>query len=282
MTRNCPICNNNPENTGKLDGIAGAPWVLVFCKACQFVYVLNPPDYETLSSSYAWEETYEKTKKIRKRAYTGVEYFFKRILANMGTCFNRAVKRDKLRSFTAKYMADTGVVIELGSGTGYNVDKLPPNITLIGIEISPFLAKRSEERFHSRGGRVINSPALKGLESLETGIAAGAIAKSYLEHEIYPKAVLSELNRTLKNGSPLIVKLPNYASWLRNFRGRRWSGYRFPDHVNYFTPESLINLLVMTGFSIERFTFLDHFPASDNMWCAAKKIRSDQESPLYR
>jgi hypothetical protein len=69
----------------------------------------------------------------------------------------------------------------------------------------------------------------------------------------------------------LIVKVPNYASWNRKIRANRWCGFRFPDHVNYFTPHTLKSMLQETGFQIVKFSIFDHLPTSDNMWLVARK-----------
>jgi 2-polyprenyl-3-methyl-5-hydroxy-6-metoxy-1,4-benzoquinol methylase len=94
---------------------------------------------------------------------------------------------------------------------------------------------------------------------------------SYLEHEPNPRAVLAATAQVMKPGARLIVKVPNYASWNRTVRGARWCGFRFPDHVNYFTPELLVRLVRESGFEIVRFVWLDRWPTSDSMWLVAEK-----------
>ena len=69
----------------------------------------------------------------------------------------------------------------------------------------------------------------------------------------------------------MIVKVPNYASFNRRIRGRRWCGYRFPEHVNYFTPDTLTAMLEQCGFAIERCNLSDRFPLNDNLWVIARK-----------
>jgi len=95
--------------------------------------------------------------------------------------------------------------------------------------------------------------------------------KSYLEHETAPREVLMASRRVMRPGAALIVKVPNFASWNRWLRQGRWCGFRYPDHVNYFTPESLLALLKSTGFGIERFQLRDRWPLSDNQWIVARK-----------
>lgn len=70
----------------------------------------------------------------------------------------------------------------------------------------------------------------------------------------------------------MILKLPNYASWNRMIRGKRWCGYRFPDHVNYFTPRALRRILELNGFEVAWFRWRDRLPTSDNMWCVARAL----------
>jgi hypothetical protein len=97
------------------------------------------------------------------------------------------------------------------------------------------------------------------------------LVESYLEHEVQPAEVLRELSRVLRAGSAIILKLPNYACWNRRVRGMNWCGFRLPDHVNYFTPDTLRTMLGQQGFEIVRFTFLDRLWTNDNMWCVARK-----------
>ena len=67
----------------------------------------------------------------------------------------------------------------------------------------------------------------------------------------------------------LIIKVPNYGSVNRRVFGRRWCGFRFPDHMNYFTPESLVRLCAECGLGVRAFSWLDRLPTSDNMWLVA-------------
>jgi hypothetical protein len=65
--------------------------------------------------------------------------------------------------------------------------------------------------------------------------------------------------------------VPNYGYLNRIVMGQKWGGFRYPDHVNYWTPETLIKIIRDTGFQIVRFKIWDRFPTSDNMWLVARK-----------
>jgi hypothetical protein len=73
----------------------------------------------------------------------------------------------------------------------------------------------------------------------------------------------------LRPDGRLILKMPNYASVNRRVRGARWCGYRFPDHVNYFTPASLQAMVRAAGLEVVRMRAVDRLPTSDNMWLVA-------------
>jgi hypothetical protein len=71
----------------------------------------------------------------------------------------------------------------------------------------------------------------------------------------------------------VLVKVPNYASWNRRLRGRRWCGSRWPDHVNYFTPATLAAAALAAGLEVERMTLLDRLPVSDSLYAVLRRAR---------
>jgi hypothetical protein len=52
--------------------------------------------------------------------------------------------------------------------------------------------------------------------------------------------------------------------------GRRWCGFRYPDHLNYFTPKTLVALAAKAGFETG-FGLTGRLPTSDNMWAILAK-----------
>lgn len=270
--RDCPICGDSASSARSVAGIAPDPWHLVRCRACGFLYLQNPPDYQTLSSVFPWQQTYEATSRVRREAQGSSERALRKGLVSIRVLAQSLTHRDKLKRLLST--CPPGRVLDLGCDSGYNVEALSEDQIPLGVEISPELAAEARPRFEALGGSVYTGPVLEGLAELDDASCSGCIAKSYLEHEIQPRPVLEELHRVLQPGGLLVVKVPNYACWLRSWRGARWCGFRFPDHVNYFTPASLRELLAKCGFQITRFHLLDRFPTSDNMWCLAKKQAS--------
>jgi SAM-dependent methyltransferase len=150
------------------------------------------------------------------------------------------------------------------------LERLPSQFIPYGIEISIELSQRAHQRFAPRGGRVIQADALSGLRQFDAGFLSGVIMTSFLEHECEPHAALAAAARAMRPGARLIVKVPNFGSLNRSIKGERWCGLRFPEHVNYFTPRHLDQLLRASGFRVLRFGPFDRFPTSDSMWLLAE------------
>ena len=67
----------------------------------------------------------------------------------------------------------------------------------------------------------------------------------------------------LKKGGSVYVRVPNYGSINRRVMGVRWCGFRFPDHVNYFSEGTLKRLAATVGYSYRRLNWLSAF--DDNL-----------------
>jgi hypothetical protein len=52
--------------------------------------------------------------------------------------------------------------------------------------------------------------------------------------------------------------------------GRKWCGFRYPDHLNYFTPASLRSMAAKAGFAIH-FRYRHWLPTNDNMRVTLEK-----------
>ena len=85
---------------------------------------------------------------------------------------------------------------------------------------------------------------MKGIGQFQTGYFSGIVLRSFLEHEVAPKAVLQESARVLADQGSIFVRVPNFGSVNRRVIGGGWCGIRHPDHVNYFTLRSLQKMAV--------------------------------------
>lgn len=259
-------------------------WKVVECQETGMVYLENPPDYSRLVEEFAWEKTYEEESRRRRQDEPVVAF-----ASNLSKTLRRRFRRRERLEKVAFNLLDkisrerTGAkdlaVVDVGCGSGEKLMSVArhyeavreTSLHPIGIEISAQLALETDRRLGPIGGRCIHSSAIDGLASLEDGSVDLVILCSYLEHEVRPLEVLQNVSSKLRKGGYVIVKVPNYGSWNRRFRKQRWCGFRYPDHVNYFTPQTLIRIIESSGLKVWRMNLRDCLPTNDNVWAIARR-----------
>ncbi|MFZ1727057.1 MAG: methyltransferase domain-containing protein, partial [Albidovulum sp.] len=113
------------------------------------------------------------------------------------------------------------------------------------------LHARVDPLMRARGGYCLKAPGAEAIWQFDANFFTGVIMSSYLEHEVEAARVLSGAQRALVPGGKVFVRVPNYGSLNRRVMGARWCGFRYPDHVNYFTPASLRAMAARAGFSMQ-------------------------------
>jgi SAM-dependent methyltransferase len=277
MKRYCPIFER--ETSSKIIDVAPVPWVVRECQETGMVFLENPPGYESLKSEFAWEVTYEKEAAKRRTS----EPMLQSLSAATKSFRRKVLKRQKIADkvvFLVQRSESQNInLLDLGCGEGTLLGtvmnrvakKLASRCRPHGIEISNELARRADDQLKQSGGRCVHANALDGLSRFDNQFFDLIIMSSFLEHEIYPLSLLREAFRCLRNEGHILIKVPNYASWNRIVRGTRWCGYRWPDHVNYFTPTTLKKIATEAGFSDIHMGYLDKFPLSDSLYAKLTK-----------
>jgi SAM-dependent methyltransferase len=262
VMRDCPLCAAN--DPAPVTGYGVGAWRLVRCRACGFAYLDRAPDYTALADAMAWDKTgaaeLERRAEIRPISFR---------LSRATRIRMALLPRKQMADLVARH-AMPGNVVDLGCGTGWHLARLPSAYVPFGIEISTEAAQEADFVLRRRGGCALNQPSLLGLKSFGDGFFTAATLRSYLEHETQPRAVLRELWRTLVPGGVAIVKVPHYGSLNRRLTGRKWCGFRYPDHLNYFTPKSLRAMAEGVGYRV-RFGLTDRLPTSDNFYAVLIK-----------
>lgn len=263
--RACPACGSAHAETRH----TSEKWRVVACTACGFVYlpVAARSDYFTEGDG-AWESSIREThaRKLKGSPITA--------RLSMATRFRTKFrKRTPVDYIVAKL--DTSrdsklAVLDIGCGSGDYLASLDARFTPFGIELSKGLAAQAQTTFESRGGRVVQAATVEALPQFTHDSINAVVMRSYLEHEPRAREVLEGVHGVLRKGGVAVIKVPNYASINRRIMGERWCGFRFPEHVNYFTPDSLRKMAASAGLAFEQ-SLLDRLPTSDNMWAVLRK-----------
>lgn len=233
--RACEICGS--EQAERIEKFTVSAWPVVKCGDCGFVYLQSVPGYDALVETYAYEKTFaEETARREKRSWSWLDRVTRWRLS-LG-------KRLDIRS-RAKSLGKSGNVLDIGCGSSC---RLHQGVTPFGIEISAGLARQAKPMFQERGGDVVCASATEGLDQFEGEYFDSILMRSYLEHEARPREVLTKAFAKLRPGGVIFVRVPNFGSVNCRIMGAKWCGFRFPDHVNYFTETSLRTLANGIGY----------------------------------
>ncbi|MFN5497355.1 MAG: class I SAM-dependent methyltransferase [bacterium] len=254
-------------------------WRLVRCRETDFVFLPNPPAYDALAVDHAWESTYLQE---RERRAKEDPLFF--ALGRVGTTLRGALvpRRNPFATLLARCLRaragrTAATVVDVGCADARFTCRVAEAVArkgltarFVGIEVSNALASAAGANLAPLGGSAVRASAIDGMRTMADGSVAAVLMSSFLEHEARPLDLLSEVRRALAVGGAALVKVPNFACWNKALRGARWCGFRYPDHVNYFTPRTLRLLAERAGLACEQPLSM-RMPTSDNMYALLRR-----------
>lgn len=264
-------CNCGTDNSPEpVHPLSDSAWPLKTCRHCGLVYMTRVPDYEATGSEFAFEKTAaaedqrrDRSRPLERRLSNAIKWLRSHVL-----------RRNRPLAMALRHAGrDDATVVDVGCGTGAVLAAMPAGFHVIGIEISPGLAAQARQQLSKQRGRseVVQADAISGLRQLPEGCADVVLMISYLEHEINPLPALLSTRRALRHGGHCIVKVPNFASWNLAIKKKNWCGFRFPDHVNYFTPPTLADLAQRAGLEVLPIPLSQRLPTSDNLWLVLRR-----------
>ena len=254
--RACPTCAATDHTVW--DAYSPEPWQLVQCSDCGLTYLQNPVTYEALEEDFAWEKTYE-TKKAQSKGSTPLSPYIRKIRNALG------MYRSKDASFR-KWFND-GHVLDVGCGWG---QRIAAPMTPYGIELSNSMQEVADNRMRAAGGYCLHGAGAEAIWDFPEGQFDGIVMFSYLEHETEVTRVLKGAHRALKATGGVFIRVPNFGSLNRRVIGPKWCGFRYPDHVNYFTLDTLRDTATRCGFRMELVNKIT-LPLDDNISVLLRK-----------
>lgn len=237
--RACPACEG--QQVRFLPSYSTPRWQVVECSSCRFVFLQNPPVYERMVEEFAWEKTKAAEKERRKESRPVVMQIDRSTRWRLGRFKQK--RKDLYRS-----LFKPGRVLDVGCGKGRHV---PPPFVPYGIEISKALYEKAAVNMAKRGGQAIHGPAADAISTFPGRYFSGVVLSSVVEHELRPKQLLSHVARVLEKDGKAFIRVPNFGSLNRVIAGSHWCGFRHPDHVNYFTTNSLRSMAAEAGLAVQ-------------------------------
>lgn len=234
--RNCPACNSTAVLG--LEKFSRDIWKIAECSVCHFVFLENPVKYTALEEDFSWEKTFwlEDGERKKKRGMVKRVAYYLRIL---GYTLKANPQTKYLKLLGA------GSILDIGCG---DVVRWTAPFIPFGIEVSKHLHALADAKMRALGGECYQGSGAEIIFKLKKNHFDSVMMHSYLEHEIQYRELLEGCFRCLKPGGKAFVRVPNYGSLNRRISGAKWPGFRYPDHVNYFTQHSLRAAAQEAGF----------------------------------
>src|SRR5215468_598244 len=137
-----------------------------------------------------------------------------------------------------------GKLIELGCAFGFFLEEAPHTFTTCGVEISD----HARAVCTSKGLDVVRDATPEFLSS--RGPFDAAVLLDVLEHMQAPGETLDHLHGAMRPGAQLLVTTGDYGSLLARAMGKRWRLMTPPQHLWFFSPNTVTALLERHGFRV--------------------------------
>jgi SAM-dependent methyltransferase len=204
------------------------------CPACGLVQLVPTPSPETLRALYEGESYFgggEGDSGYAQYASQEQEYL---------ATFREDVRR-------IRELVPTGRLLEVGCGYGYFLKcALDAGYDAYGIDLSPEAVAQAQARFPGRvfRGLLEETPEIQG-QAFDV-----VFASHLIEHLTEPAAFLRAAGRLLRPGGLVVLVTPNIKSLLARFSGSRWVSFKIPEHVSYYDPRTITELLRRSGYEV--------------------------------
>jgi 2-polyprenyl-3-methyl-5-hydroxy-6-metoxy-1,4-benzoquinol methylase len=211
----CPACgrDDTQEFLVAPDRFEGrtADYRLLCCPACALVWLENPPKPSEMGQHY----TADYDKKIAAGGEMPGHF-------------------DERRETLTKYKKG-GAVLDLGCSSGAFLETLKGGkYELFGIEMSPEVAKRAEQRTGAKVfvGDILDAPFPKGHFDAITCFHV-------FEHMYEPKRILEKVSYWLKPDGIFYMMVPNiHSAGGKTFKSY-WYALELPRHLFHWSPKAL-------------------------------------------
>ena len=228
----CCICGSKVETIFELpyrytDSLFNDVYVqkIGICKKCGFIFTQNPFTSEQLEYRY---------KQFSKYGFNDNKRIF-----NVSDDYQKRCKRQKF--FIEENINDKiKSIIDIGASSGYNLS-LYSGIERMGIEPSKINCDLAKENYDVD---MFNGMFLEFLEEKKKKKYDLVFLSHVLEHVVDPFKFISDCSKI--NNKFIFIEVPLFDLKFIN----EPFGFFCEEHVNYFTYESLINLMSNVGYSL--------------------------------
>ncbi|MBN8657024.1 MAG: class I SAM-dependent methyltransferase [Anaerolineae bacterium] len=222
-TAHCPICGPSAQAVLRY---SFAPYKVVACSNCGLNYLSPRLTQEAILKLYKDEAYYNSN--ISGQGYD--EYM--EISDNWVKTFTLRLKQ------VAPYKS-AGKALDIGCGPGYFLTAAQKlGFDVYGLDPSDYIVAQAQKTWGDKVQLGLIESANYAPESFDL-----VVAFDTFEHIYDPKKFLSAIHKVLKPGGVLAITTPDPTSTLSKISGKNWVSYKLPEHVFYWSPETIRKVL---------------------------------------
>jgi 2-polyprenyl-3-methyl-5-hydroxy-6-metoxy-1,4-benzoquinol methylase len=140
-----------------------------------------------------------------------------------------------------------GTLIEIGAAYGFFLLEAKAHYQVHGVEIAAEAAEFARARgLDVRAGR-LSRDILEEIAPIDI-----AVMLDVIEHLEDPKTTLALCSQFLRPGGVVLLTTPDFASAVARITGKAWRNMTPPQHLWYFTPESITRMATAVGLEVYR------------------------------
>lgn len=212
----CLLCASDNLETLKTYSDVG----LVKCKSCSFIFSQRIPSMDELVDYYS--NNYERTSYLSPIT-------IKR--------FNEIL--DRLEPFRK-----TGKLLDVGAGYGFFMEIAQKRgWDVYGTE----LTNEAVQHCESKGLKMFKGEFHK--IDFEKESFDAIVSIEVIEHVNTPKEYVNQAQNILRKNGVLYLTTPNFNSFLRYRLKEQYNVIEYPNHLCYYTPQTLQSLFTSNGFN---------------------------------
>lgn len=233
----CVVCGSDNYATlffNKDYTVSEQSFEVVSCLKCSFVWTKNPPLPESIGEYYISDE-YISHSDVKNDLKDKLFHFARRLMLN---------KKSKLIESIST--AKKGVLLDIGCGTGYFLNKMQYcGWNVFGFEPSDNARSVAANNFNLN---IFDSNELYKFDKKVDVITMWHV----LEHVYDLDGYIKKFSEILNDDGLVVVAVPNIDSFDSGIYKSEWAALDTPRHLWHFNSNTISLLFVKYGFKVER------------------------------
>ena len=232
----CPVCGNSelqPYLSCKDYLTTQENFDICRCGKCGFALTQDFPSENEIGKYY------------EASAYVSHSDTHKGIINTLYHWVRKIALKSKAKTVIQYAPKKTGILLDIGSGTGYFLNKMKSeNWVVTGIEKSEQARKYAKEKFD------IDCRDSEYLYDIPSQTKDVVTMWHVLEHLEHLNDVMDRLHGLLKEDGTAVIALPNKESFDAAHYKEYWAAYDVPRHLWHFSPSDFEHLAKRHHFEI--------------------------------